>query len=365
MLSMLITVALLFGFIFGWKAVRTAWHNRELSKMHAYGVTVSTTTINFSTWQPTLDAIGSIRAIFGVNVTTELPGMIQKIYFSPGATAKKGDLLVQLNADTEIGRLHSLEAQVELAKITHERDKLQYAIHGVSLQTVQADEWNLKSLQAQVAENLATVEKKSLRAPFSGRLGISKINLGQYLNVGDPVVSLQTFDPIYVDFYVPQQALAYLKRGQTVTVSTDTFLGKQFNGKITTIEPKVDVNTRNIEVEATIANPKFELTPGMFASVYVKTKKPIAYLTLPQSAISYNSYGNFVFVVKKKLDDKKHSVLYAEQTFITTGETRGEQVAILTGLKAGETVVIGGQLKLKNGSIIRINNSLLPSSKKN
>ena len=354
---MLIVVALLFGSIFGWKAYNAYKINREVASMHARAVTVSTMSVNFAIWQPTLKSVGSLRAVLGVNITTELAGMVQKIYFSPGSTVKAGDLLVQLNADTEIGQLHSLQAQVELAKITHERDKLQYAIHGVSLQTVQVDEWNLKSLQAQVAESWATVQKKALRAPFSGRLGISMVNPGQYLNNGDPVTSLQTCDPIYVDFYLPQQVLASLKLGQVVTVSTDTFPGKRFKGKITTIEPKVDTNTRNIEVEATIANPTFELTPGMFASVDVGAQKPIAYLTLPQSAISFNSYGEYVFVVKMKHSDIKHPVLFVEQTFITTGATRGDQIAILKGLKEGDIVVASGQLKLKNGSVITINNS--------
>ena len=364
MIIMLISVFVLFGLIFGWKGFKAVMLARYLSHMHEATVTVSTMKVGFSTWNPVLKGVGSLRAIIGVEVTTELAGMVQKIYLRPGTLVKEGDLLVQLNADSEIGQLQSLEAQVVLAKLTFERDKAQYAVHAVSKQAVDTDEWSLKNLQGQVTQQSANVQKKTLRAPFTGRIGISHVNPGQYLTPGDKVTTLQTLNPIYFDFYMPQQALAQLKLNQETILSTDTFLNKKFHGKITTIEPAVDTNNRNVLVEATIANPKFELTPGMFANVEVDTATPLIYLTLPQSAVSFNPYGDIVYVIKDsgKKDSQHHPVLVAHQVFVTTGDTRGDQIAILKGLHDGDIVVTSGQLKLKNGSLVTINNTVQPSN---
>lgn len=364
MIIMLIAVGILFGLIFSWKGFRALMNKKYLASVQAPAITVSTMKVESSLWQSKLKAVGSLRARVGVKVTTELAGMVQTIYFTPGTTVEKETVLVQLNAGTEIGQLHSLEAQVELAKITYERDKAQYAAHAVSKQTVDADEWNLKNLKAQVEQQAATVEKKTIRAAFSGQLGINNVNPGQYLNVGDIVTTLQSFDPIYADFYLPQQTLAQLQFGQTVNVVTDTFPQQSFRGKITTIQPEVDTNTRNVVVEATIANAKFELKPGMFANVEVDTGMPQIYLTLPQTAISFNSFGDIVYLVKDsgKKDSKNQPILVANQVFVTVGETRGDQIAVLKGLKLGDTVVTSGQLKLKNGSQVIVNNKIQPSN---
>lgn len=364
MVIMLICVGILFGLIFGWKGYTSLMTKKFLASMSEPAVTVSTMKVTSSLWQPTLKAVASLRARVGVKVTTELPGMVQSIYFTPGTEVEKGTVLVQLNAGTELGQLHSLQAQVELAKITYQRDKAQYAAHAVSKQTVDSDEWTLKNLQAQFEQQAATTEKKTIRAPFSGHLGINNINPGQYLNVGDTVTTLQALDPIYADFYLPQQALSQLKIGQIVKVVTDTFPHLIFQGKITTIQPEVDSATRNVEVEATVANPKFQLKPGMFANVEVDTELPKTFLTLPQSAISFNPYGEIVYVVKDsgKKDTKNQPILTVQQVFVTVGESRGDQIAVLKGLNLGDTVVTSGQLKLKNGSHIIINNSIQPSN---
>lgn len=363
MIIMLIFVGILFGGIFGWKGFNSFMMKRAMSHMQAPAVTVSTMKVTSSPWQTSLKAVGSLRAIVGVNVTTELAGMVQKIYFSPGATVKEGTILVQLNADAEIGQLYSLQAQVELAKITYARDQAQYAVHAVSKQQVDSDEWNLRNLRGQTAQQMATVNKKTLRAPFSGRLGISNVNPGQYLNVGDKVVSLQTLDPIYIDFYLPQQSIAQIKLGQPVKVKSDAYPGKTFNGKITTIDPAVDTDTRNVAVEATLENAKYELAPGMFASVDVTVGSPEAFITLPQSAITFNPYGDIVFIVKEKgKDDKGQPILIVNQSFVTTGNTRGDQIQILSGIKVGDEVVTSGQLKLQNDSRIIINNAIQPSN---
>ena len=337
---------------------------RYLAKMGAPAMTVSTMKVEESLWQPTLKAVGSLRTHLGVNVTTELAGMVQKIYFTPGSMVEKGTVLVQLNAGTELGQLHSLQAQVELAKITYNRDKAQYAAHAVSKQTVDADEWNLKNLQAQVDQQAATAEKKTLRAPFSGQLGINNVYPGQYLNVGDTVTNLQSLDPIYADFYLPQQTLEQLKVGQMVAVVIDTFPKKTFKGKITTIQPIVDDSTRNVLVEATLDNPDFLLKPGMFAHVEVNVGAEQKYITLPQSAISFNPYGDIVYLVKKsdQKDSNNQPILTANQIFVTVGDKRGDQVTVLKGLKAGDTVVTSGQLKLRNGSHIQVNNKIQPSN---
>src|SRR5579885_1553482 len=231
MVIMLISLGILFGGIFGYKLFMGLMMKRYMATMQAPAVTVSTMKVGYSDWTANQKAVGSLRAIVGVNVTTELAGMVQKIYFAPGATVKEGTVLVQLNADAEKGQLHALQAQSELAKITYRRDKAQFAVHAVSKQTVDTDEWNLKNLMGQVEQQAATVEKKTIRAPFNGRLGISYVNPGQYLNVGDKVATLQTLDPIYIDFYMPQQALAYLKLGQSVNVTSDTYPGQKFTGK--------------------------------------------------------------------------------------------------------------------------------------
>ncbi|CAM3422993.1 hemolysin D [Legionella oakridgensis] len=364
MIIMLIAVGILFGLIFGWKGFSSYMLKKYLSQMQAPAVTVSTMKVEASLWQPTLKAVGSLRAVLGVNVTTELAGMVQKIYFKPGSAVQKGSILVQLNAGTELGLLHSLQAQVELAKITYKRDKAQYAVRAVSKQTLDTDEWNLRNLQAQVEEQAATVEKKTIRAPFSGQLGVRNVNPGQYLNVGDTVVSLQALDIIYADFYLPQQALARLELGQKVKMVTDTFTNQVFQGTITTIEPNVDSATRNVEVEATFPNPDFKLKPGMFTRVEVEVGNKQSYLTIPQSAITFNPYGDIVYLVKDsgKKDTKNQPILVAQQVFVTVGDTRGDQIAVLKGLHQGDVIVTSGQLKLKNGSQVVINNQLQPSN---
>lgn len=360
---MLVCLGILFGALFLYKVLINWLISRSMSANQSPTVTVSVMKAEISPWQPSIKVSGSLRAINGVNVTTSLAGLVQYIYFAPGDYVKQGMVLVQLNADAEIGQLQSLQAQLELARITYERDQKQYAIQAVSKQTVDADFQNLRSLQGQVAQQKAIVEKKTLRAPFSGRTGILLVNLGQYLNTGDAVTSLQSLDPIYVDFYVPQQELDRIKNGQNVVVTTDSNSSKKYTGKITTINPAVDTDTRNVQVEATLPNAKYQLIPGMFVDVEVVTGSPITYLTLPQTAVSYNPYGDIVYVVKETgKDDNGKPILTATQTFVVTGEARGDQVQILKGIQAGTTVVTSGQLKLKNGSHVAINNSVVPAN---
>ncbi|MFM2322377.1 MAG: hypothetical protein RLZZ225_530 [Pseudomonadota bacterium] len=360
---MLISVAVLFTLVFGIQLIKQLLIRHALRKNTAPLVTVSAMPVHYTWWQAKILAYGSLRAVKGVNVTTELAGLVRTIYFTPGSEVKEGDVLVQLNADSDVALMHALEAQEKLAEITYHRDKAQFAVKAISKAVLDTDEQNLKNLQAQVAQQAAIVAKKTLVAPFSGRLGVSAVNPGQYVNVGDQVVTLQALDPLYADFYVPQQDLTQLKVGAVVHIKTDTYPGKIFVGKVTTINPIVDVTTRNVEVEATIANSQFELYPGMFISAEVQTNPLQQFLTLPQTAISFNPYGEIAYIVQQKgKDEKGKPRLSVLQTFVTTGEKRGDQIAILAGLKEGDMVVTSGQLKLKNGSLVLINNTVIPTN---
>lgn len=357
---MLIGVGILFGLIFIYKVFMEIMIRRYIASQSRV-VTVSAMKVDFAPWQSQFKAIGSLRAIKGVNVTSGLAGNVDTIAFTPGSTVVEGALLVQLNIDSDVALLHSLEATTDLAKITYKRDQGQFAIKAISKEVLDTDAANLKNYQAQVAQQEAIIAKKIIRAPFSGRLGVSAVNPGQYINPGDKVVSLQQLDPIYADFYVPQQALEQLRVGQKVFLSSDSFPKKKFTGTITTIDPIVDTATRNVQVEATISNPQLELLPGMFVSIIVETAEPKHFLTLPQTAVTFNPYGSVVFIIKPKGTDKKDKdKKVVHQIFVKTGETRGDQVIILDGLKQNDEVVTSGQLKLKNDTEVTIDNSVAP-----
>jgi len=364
---MLISMGVLFGCIFAFQGFKALMIKRFIAANGSPTVTVSAMPATYSSWQPKLEAVGSLRAIHGVSVTTELAGMVKEINFTPGSFVQQGTVLVQLNADTDNAQLQSLQATADLQQLVYNRDKEQYTARAISKAVLDNDNANLKNALAQVAAQQATVDKKTIKAPFSGQLGISAIDPGEYLNVGDKIVTLQQLDPIYVDFYIPQQYLAIIKIGQSIKMTVDTFPDKTFTGKITTIDPLIDAATRNAEVEATVANPHMTLAPGMFASVNIITGKAQSYLTLPQTAISFNPYGDVAYVIESQpvKNKKDKPVLIAKQRFVTTGLTRGDQVAIVKGLKEGDMVVTSGQLNLKNGSKVIINNTVQPENDPN
>lgn len=316
-------------------------------------------------WQPQLNAVGSLRAVRGVDVTTEIAGLVREIRFKSGDEIKAGTVLIQLNADSDLAQLASLKAAADLAQTTLTRDQVQLAAEAISQAQIDNDEADLKSKRAQAAGQQATIDKKTIRAPFAGRLGITLVNPGQYLNPGDKVVTLQTIDPIFIDFNVPQQQISEVSLGQPVTVSSDAYPAQTFSGKVTAIDAKVDTATRNVQIEATVTNPKRLLLPGMFGRSAVDSGEKKTYLTLPQTAITYNPYGATVFVAVDKKDAKGNAGLQAQQIFITPGPTRGDQVAILKGVSEGAMVVTSGQLKLKNGSPLRIDNSVQPQNEPN
>lgn len=322
---------------------------------------VTTTLAAYSDWQPQITAVGSVRAVHGVDITTEVTGLVRSLEFRSGEDAKRGQVLVRLNADADIATRHALEAAADLAATVYARDKVQFDAQAISQAQLDADAADLKNKRAQAAAQAALVDKKVLRAPFDGRLGITTVNPGQYLNTGDKVVTLQELDPVYVDFRLPQEQLAQVHPGLEVRVSLDAFPGETFPGKINAVDPLVDASSRNFQAEATIANPARKVLPGMFVRVVVLSGAQQHYLTLPQTSITFNPYGSTVFLVQK--DDKGKRT--AQQTFVTTGATRGDQIAVLTGVKEGDEVVTSGQLKLKNGTPLDISTLARPSDAAN
>ena len=364
MTIMLCGVFLLLGLIFAFNQLKTFMIKQFISGMGLPPATVSTMVIAPSEWQPKLTSVGNVRAFRGVELSTEIGGLVQTVPVKSGQDVKEGDLLIKLNDASDVAQLNSLKALADLAKVINERDRQQLAIQAISKNVFDTSAADAKSKKAQVEQQTALVAKKNLKAPFSGRVGIVAINPGQYVNPGDKLLTLQTLDPIFVDFNLPQSNAEQIQVGQDVTVTTDAFKDASFTGKITAVSPKVDTNTRNIQVEAQIANPDKKILPGMFANVNIKVGDEVKLLTLPQTAVTYNPYGSTVFIAKPtgKKDKQGKPAFEAQQVFVTTGTTRGDQVAILKGVEEGATVVTSGQLKLKNGTPLIINNKVQPAN---
>jgi len=384
----LLVVIVVVGALVGWNTAKAIFGKKMMASMGVPPQTVTTQKAAYEEWQPTLTAVGTLRAVRGVEVALEGAGVVAEVAFKPGAEVKAGDVLLKMRADDLAAQLQSLEASAQLAEANFKRSTEQLAAKAISQAQHEADEANMKSARSAVAQQSALLAKKTLRAPFDGRLGITKVAPGQYLNPGDSVVTLQQLDPIYIDFTIPQRQLSQLGVGKPVTVLLDVFPGKSFKGTITTINPKVDTATRNVQVEATLRNPGRALTPGMFGNVSVEVGAKQRYLTLPQTALSYNPYGETVYIVKpaeagkgpaaggdaaKQGDAAKAPGApgqpapqgTAQQTFVTTGPTRGDQVAIIKGLEEGTEVVTSGSAKLKNGTPLVINNKILPANDPN
>ncbi|HUN45151.1 MAG TPA: efflux RND transporter periplasmic adaptor subunit [Stellaceae bacterium] len=360
---MLAVVGVVLGGVFAFKAFVAGKIKESLAAFATMPQTVSTTAAAVQDWQPRLEAVGSLRAMNGADLSSQVSGLISAIHFESGADVKEGDLLLELASSDDLAKLQALKASAALAKITYDRDERQLKAQAVSQQVVDTDAQNLKSAEAQVAQQQATLDYKFIRAPFDGHLGIRQVDLGQYLSAGATIVTLQALDPLFVDFFLPQQALDQIKTQQTVAVHVDTYPGQTFAGTIAAINPRVDPNTRNVQVRALIKNPDHKLLPGMYATVDIDTGSPQQYVTLPATAIAFNPYGDTVYLV----DDQGKNAqgqpkLVAKQTFVTTGSRRGDQVAVLTGVKAGDTVVTAGQNKLRNGSPLAINNSVMPTA---
>ena len=372
MIIMLIIVGLIMGGVFGFKIFTGMMIKKYMSSMGAPPQTVSTTVAGNQDWKLQLEAVGSLRAVKGVDIANELEGAVAEIHFDSGDDVKEGTLLIKQRADDDIAKLHSLEALAKLADTTYKRDQKQFKVQAVAQATLDADAANLASAKAQVVQQQALVDKKFIHAPFSGHLGIRNVDVGQYLTPGTAIVTLQQLDPVYLDFYLPQQAVAQIKAGQDVTVKNDAYPDQTFSGKIAAINPKVDPATRNVQVRAELPNPDRSLLPGMYATAKIEVGETQHYLTLPQTAITYNPYGNTVFLAEEKGKDENNKKenggepqYAAKQTFVTTGDTRGDQVAVVKGVKEGDQVVSSGQIKLQNGSPLKIDNSVQPANEEN
>lgn len=317
-------------------------------------------------WEKVFSATGSIAAVQGVTVGAEMAGKVVKIEFDAGAVVKAGDLLVQLDVSTEQAQLRSAEAALDLAKLNLERAKALREKNSNSAADLDIADAQSKQAAAAVDSLRAVIGKKTIRAPFAGRLGLRLVNLGQILKDGEAIATLQTMDPVYVNFSLPQQQLAAISVGDTVRVNSNALGGEALSGKITAIAPEVDAATRNVRVQATLNNTGERLRPGMFATVTIVLPGKSSNLVIPATAVLYAPYGDSVFVVEDKKDEKSgatHKVL--RQQFIRLGPARGDFVTVETGLKAGDTVVTTGAFKLRPNMAVVIDNKLAPEAKLN
>jgi len=362
---LLLVLVIVLGGVFGFGAFRSVMVAKYLSGFANQVQTVATAPAATSSWQPAMSAVGTLAPVNGANLSAEVSGIVDTLNFESGQTVKAGDVLLTLRSNNDPAVLAQLQATAALDEVTYRRDQREAAANAISQAQVDTDKATLLAAQAQVTAQQALMAEKIVKAPFAGTLGIRQINLGQYLTAGTAIVSLQQINPLFVDFYLPQQALSSLSVGQPVSVSIDAYPGQVFAGQISAIDNNIDASTRNVEVRATLPNDKLLLRPGMFASVSVPDGAPQTLVTLPQTAISYNPYGDTVYIVKSGTGADGKPDLVATQLFVTVGDTRGDQVAILKGISPGDQVVTAGQLKLRNGSLVAINNDVQPPNDAN
>jgi membrane fusion protein (multidrug efflux system) len=357
-----LAAAVLLGGIYGWQLFVGKMIKGAMGQMATAPQTVSTAIAATSTWQSRTQALGSVRAVRGADLAAQAAGVVDKIHIDSGAEIPAGTVLLTLKPNDDPAKLAQLQAAADLAAITLKRDQEQLAAQAIAQATVDSDAATLRADQAQVAAQQALIEEKTVRAPFAGKLGLRLVDEGQYLAAGTTVVTLQSLDPIFIDFYVPQQALGTLKTGEVVNATVDTYPGASFTGKIVSISSKVDSSSRNVQIRASFSNADRRLVPGMYANVEIDNGAATEQITLPQTAITYNAYGDTVFVVQKSGGGgTDHPQRTAVQRFVKVGETRGDQVAITSGIAVGDEVVTAGQLKLHSGSAVVVNNQVVPT----
>src|SRR2546430_154018 len=358
--GLIVLVVLLLGI----KAMQIAKMTSSSIQMPA--TTVTSATVKAEDWAPILSAVGSVSAVQGAVLSTDLAGTVAEVKFESGAVAKKGDVLVRLDVSSEEGQLRTAEADLELARQDLGRTRDLAARKVISKAELDAAESKFKQKEGAVDNMRAMVGKKEVRAPFDGQLGIRQVNVGQMINAGQQVVALTALDPVYVDFALPQQELAKLSAGFEVRVHTDAVPGRKFKGKLTAVNSTVDTVTRNVTLQATLENPDHALRPGTFAKVEVMLPDKLKALVVPGSAISYAPFGDSVFVIEKKKDPKTGKESQAiRQQFVRVGEARGDFVSIVDGLKPNETIVSTGVFKLRNGMPVTIDNDLAPKPQVN
>jgi membrane fusion protein (multidrug efflux system) len=355
MLLMVLALVVVLGGIFGWKAfvgMKTAEYMKTMTPPPAV---VSSAVVRREVWKSELTSVGTLRAVQSIDVATEVAGTVREILFQSGTEVAAGAPLVRLDASAEQARLRSLEAQAALARTTYDRDVRLNAQGHVSEARLDTSKSALDSLLAQVEEQKALIAKKTIVAPFAGKLGIRKVNLGEYVAAGTPMVDLQQVDPIYVDFSVPERYLGRIAAGQDVGFTVAAYPDRRFAGTVTALSPHVDPATRGVAMQATVANSDRALRPGMSARMTVGLPDAREVLTLPRSAVTYNPYGDTVYLIVEK-----DGVKTVQTTPVRTGETRGGIIEITGGLSAGQEVVSVGQNKLRNGVTVAIDNSVAP-----
>lgn len=362
MILMLIIAGLIFGGIFGYKAIGNHFMNQYFDTMPMPVATITAATVKTDRWQPFVSAVGSFAAVNSTELSTEASGIITSIQFENASEVQKGQLLLTLDDSVDQADLTRLTAARQLAEL--ELDRLQTLLRdkGVSELDVRRRESEAAQAKAAVASQQARIAQKTIHAPFDGITGLRQVSLGQLVSPGDNVVSLQSLDPIYLNFSLPEQQLARINKGQQLTVNVDAWADLQFVGEITAIAPAVRQSSRSVEVQATFANPEHKLRPGMFARVQMDTGAENDVTLVPQTAIQFNPYGNSVFLIRD--NDGK---LTAHQRFVSTGQTRGDVIAIADGLEEGDRVATSGLLKLRNGAevIISDNDQVMPTADPN
>ncbi len=366
MIWMLLGVGLLFGGLYGYRMFGAYMMQKYLASNTRPPATVTAMRVSYQDWQPRLHAIGSLRALQGVNISTEVAGKVGRVYIQSGQQVKKGALLLELyHADAD-AQMRALEADAKLAELRFARDKAQLKARSISRAAFDVSAAGRERAVASLAQQRALIAKKFITAPFAGRLGIVSINPGAYINPGDVITSLENTESLFVDFHLPQKELGGISVGQLLHIHSDAWPDRVFDGEITAINAAVDSATRNVRIEGRVnktANTEGQLTPGMFVTLSVDRGEVQHYLTLPQTAVSYNAYGATVFVATTDKSSKKAKPgLVAQQEFVKLGATRGDQVAILSGIHDGDMIVTSGLMKLKNGTPLLIDNNIQPAN---
>ena len=358
MIIMIIALIIVFGGIFGFDFVRSYFMGKFFAHFKPPPAVISSTKTTAQIWQPSIIAVGTLVAVNGVEVSSEASGTVMKIYFNSGQLVKQGEPLVQLDNRADLQDLKNYEANLELAKINYNRARTLFQKKAVSQSELDTNRAQLKQAQALAEKTKILISQKMIVAPFAGKIGIRQINLGQYLSPGAKIVSLQSLDPLYAQFYLPEQDYKSLYVGQPITLTVDAYQGAIFHGKITAIDAEVDSNTRNILVEASLHNKNNILVPGMFADIKVILPQEENVIVVPQTTVSYSLYGDSIFVITRHGKDKKgNPILTVKREYVKVGERQGNIIAILSGIKAGDEVVTSGQLKLEDGMRVVVNNS--------
>jgi membrane fusion protein (multidrug efflux system) len=322
---------------------------------------VTSAKVEASEWQQSRSAVGTLIALRAVTIASEVPGTVRRLGFESGTLVRRGQVLVELDTSTEEAQLAGALADADLARANLERTRTLRASDYTSPADLDASDARAKQTKATVAQLRATIAKKTIRAPFDGRIAIRDVELGQVLNPGSRIASLQSVDPVHADFWLPQQALADLTQGMRARVRTDVFPKQAWEGAVTTINPEVDVSTRNVRVRGTFPNSDGRLRPGMFVNVEVLSPEKKRVLLIPSTAVLYAPYGDSVFSIEEKKEGN-NTTLSARQKFVRLGERRGDLVSVLSGLAAGETIVSSGAFKLRNGMSVVVHNELAPSA---